>query len=115
MGCTRSNKWLPIDPTRVALPPQTYIGEIASKGREGMAAAFVVCAASLGILLGSLVVLTVLAACSPDQLLVWGWRIPFLLAVVSGSLVSARQGLIAATANLGRAMRLDAPSTLASA
>jgi MFS family permease len=70
---------------------QIYMVEIASKGREGVAAAFVGCSAVTGILLGNVAVLIVMAACSPEQLLLWGWRLPFLAVVGSGSLVSAGQ------------------------
>jgi len=65
------------------------MSEIANAGREGVASAFVVCCAGVGIMAGNLAVLIVLAACSPDQLAVWGWRLPFLAAVVNGGLVSA--------------------------
>ena len=74
------------DAARLAL--QTYMVEIAREGTEGRMGAFVFATALSGIIFGNAAVMIVQAACSPEQLLVWGWRLPFLFAAVSGGLVS---------------------------
>ena len=69
---------------------QIYMTEIMGSHRQGMAGAFITMCATSGTALGNTAVMIVQAACTPEQLLVWGWRIPFLLAAATGLLVSAR-------------------------
>lgn len=52
--------------------------------RWGMYGSFVMAAANFGTLLGGLIGFTMREALTPEQLMTWGWRVPFL----SGILVS---------------------------
>ena len=69
--------------------PQTYMSEITPQGTEGRTGAFMFGSANFGVAIGNVAVMIVMAACSPEQLAVWGWRIPFLAAIFTASLVSA--------------------------
>ncbi|KIZ04144.1 Putative proline/betaine transporter [Monoraphidium neglectum] len=63
-----------------------YAAELAPPGWEGRHSTFIVAFCQAGLLAGELAVLLVVAACTPAQLAVWGWRIPFLIVIFSGSL-----------------------------
>lgn len=57
----------------------TYLTEIAPIGKRGWTASFVWAGASAGTVVGALVWTIVLLSTTHDQLVSWGWRIPFLL------------------------------------
>jgi len=65
--------------------------EIAPRGREGLAGCLMPAASGIGGILGNVAVMIVTAACTPQQLLVWGWRLPYLVTAFNGGLVSGGQ------------------------
>ncbi|MDE1570767.1 MFS transporter [Aquabacter sp. P-9] len=63
-----------------------FLAEHAAPGRRGFATSFSAAGVSGGTLIGSGVAAIVAGTLSSDQLLAWGWRVPFLLGVVLGLL-----------------------------
>lgn len=61
-----------------------YVMEMARPGKEGRSGSHMVAFCQAGLILGDVAVMAVVAACTPQQLDVWGWRIPFLLAALTG-------------------------------
>lgn len=61
-----------------------FLAESATPRRRGLIASFAGCGASGGTLLGSLVGAVTAMAMSADDLVAWGWRIPFLLGILLG-------------------------------
>ncbi|MBB3770781.1 MHS family proline/betaine transporter-like MFS transporter [Angulomicrobium tetraedrale] len=61
-----------------------FLAENAAPGRRGLVASFAGCGASGGTLLGSMVGAVTALMMSTDDLIAWGWRIPFLLGIVLG-------------------------------
>lgn len=61
-----------------------FLAETAHPHRRGAAAAWAVFGATGGILLGSAVGALVLNALPLDQVVAWGWRVPFLFGVLVG-------------------------------
>eukprot|EP00878_Enallax_costatus_P009882 GHUV01010319.1.p1 GENE.GHUV01010319.1~~GHUV01010319.1.p1 ORF type:complete len:550 (+),score=105.42 GHUV01010319.1:1185-2834(+) len=59
---------------------------MAPKHRRGLLASLAQMAVSPGMILGIAACLIVLYACSPEQLLVWGWRVPFLVTLFTAPL-----------------------------
>lgn len=57
-----------------------YLHEVAPPRRKGLGGAMGFAAAIGGIGFGVLVVMIIIAACPQDSLILWGWRVPFLLA-----------------------------------
>jgi MHS family proline/betaine transporter-like MFS transporter len=57
-----------------------FVAEYAAPRRRGFAVSWVEMGCILGFLLGSVVALVLNFALTDDQLLAWGWRVPFLLA-----------------------------------
>ncbi|MGK3203170.1 MFS transporter [Amycolatopsis sp. MEPSY49] len=63
-----------------------YVAEFAPPDRRGELASRVQVGSLTGFLLGAVVVLSLNAALTPAQLLDWGWRVPFLLALPIGAI-----------------------------
>ncbi|MCW2130868.1 MFS transporter [Arthrobacter sp. VKM Ac-2550] len=61
-----------------------FVAEYAPPARRGFLVSLVEMGCILGFLLGSLTVLILNLMLSQDQVLAWGWRIPFLLAAPLG-------------------------------
>ncbi|WP_018388547.1 MFS transporter [Ancylobacter sp. FA202] len=61
-----------------------FLAENAAVRRRGLIASFAGCGASGGTLLGSMVGAATATLMSTDDLIAWGWRIPFLLGVLLG-------------------------------
>ena len=61
-----------------------FLVEYAPTHRRGLYAAVVPASTAAGLLFGSLFVAALTAVLSGDQMNVWGWRIPFLLAAPMG-------------------------------
>ena len=61
-----------------------FLAETAHPNRRGFAAAWAPFGAISGILLGSLAGAVVLNSLPLEQVVAWGWRVPFLLGVVVG-------------------------------
>lgn len=57
----------------------TYLTEIAPLGKRGITASSVWAGASAGTVIGALVWTVVLKVLSREEVIAWGWRIPFLL------------------------------------
>ncbi len=58
------------------------VTENAPKNRRGFYGAFAQAGAPMGIILANLAFLAVSAACTDEQFMTWGWRIPFLASIV---------------------------------
>lgn len=65
-----------------------FVVEHAQRGNRGLYGSWVVFSLLIGILIGSGVATTTCYVLSEDQILAWGWRIPFLLSAVGGVLGS---------------------------
>ncbi|WP_109124427.1 MFS transporter [Dyella sp. C11] len=61
-----------------------FVAEHARAGRVGFACACLTSGLTVGILIGSLTAAWLNHHLSPDQILAWGWRLPFLLGGVFG-------------------------------
>ena len=62
----------------------TYLVEQSPPARRGFLVSWLQVSTLSGLLLGSLTALTITSALTAEQLLSWGWRIPFLLAIPLG-------------------------------
>ena len=78
-----------------------FLAETAHPGGRGLASAWAPFGAIAGILLGSAVGAAVLNGLAMDQVVSWGWRLPFLFGVVVGGV-----GFV-----LRRRMDFDKPAT----
>jgi MHS family proline/betaine transporter-like MFS transporter len=63
-----------------------YVAEFAPPQRRGALASRVQVGSLAGFLIGAVVVLSLNAALAPQQILAWGWRVPFLLALPLGAI-----------------------------
>ena len=63
-----------------------YVAEFAPPHRRGALSSRVQVGSLAGFLVGAVVVLSLNAALSPQQMLTWGWRVPFLLALPIGAI-----------------------------
>jgi MHS family proline/betaine transporter-like MFS transporter len=61
-----------------------FVVEHAQRNNRGLYGSWVVFSLLIGILIGSGVATTTCYVLSEDQILAWGWRIPFLLSAVGG-------------------------------
>jgi MHS family proline/betaine transporter-like MFS transporter len=61
-----------------------FLAETAEPGKRGQAAAWATFGAVAGILLGSAVGAAVMNALPLEQVVAWGWRVPFLFGVLVG-------------------------------
>lgn len=61
-----------------------YLTEYAPEGRRGLFGAVVPASTSSGLLLGSLLATVLSGWLTTDQMIAWGWRLPFLLAAPLG-------------------------------
>ena len=62
----------------------SYLIEHSHKNKKGFTGSLALMGAGIGWLLGSWVSAMISSVCTSEQLLSWGWRIPFLLGSVSG-------------------------------
>lgn len=60
----------------------SYLVEIAAPARRGFNGSLAFCSAVTGILLGSAAVALLSSCLNNDQMVAWGWRIPFLAGVL---------------------------------
>jgi MFS transporter, MHS family, proline/betaine transporter len=61
-----------------------FLVETAPEGRRGLLGALTMCAATVGILLGSAIAAAFAASMPEAALMSWGWRLPFLLGLLVG-------------------------------
>lgn len=61
-----------------------FVVEHADKGNRGVYGSWVVFSLLLGILVGSAIATSTCYFLSEEQLMMWGWRIPFLLSIAGG-------------------------------
>lgn len=71
-----------------------FVVENAQRENRGLYGSWVVFSLLIGILLGSAVATLTCYVLSEDQLLIWGWRIPFLLSVVGGFIGSIMRKIV---------------------
>jgi len=62
----------------------SFLVEHAPENRRGFMGSLAICSAFLGIAASSLVSTLIMQSVDQEQLLLWGWRIPFLLAAILG-------------------------------
>eukprot|EP01134_Creolimax_fragrantissima_P003627 CFRG3627T1 len=62
----------------------TYLAEHEDKDVLGMLSATVGMGGAIGFMLSSLVIMILHLALTTDEMLLWGWRIPFLIALIPG-------------------------------
>lgn len=71
-----------------------YISELASTQRRGLYTTTLQCTVNVGMVLATLLVMLLENTISPENMLVWGWRIPFLIAFLTALLGFAlRRGM----------------------
>lgn len=61
-----------------------FVVEHAQCGNRGIYGSWVIFSVLVGILVGSAVATAICTLLSEDQLMAWGWRIPFLLSIAGG-------------------------------
>ncbi|MFT3741395.1 MAG: MFS transporter [Gammaproteobacteria bacterium] len=64
-----------------------FLAEVVPKTQPGLAGSVILGSVYLGLLAGSLIVLFTSLLLTEHQLVAWGWRIPFLLSILFGTLV----------------------------
>ncbi|HEY9847146.1 MAG TPA: MFS transporter, partial [Candidatus Caenarcaniphilales bacterium] len=65
----------------------TYLSESTGAKHKAFFSSLPIATAALGIMISSLVILIVQGNVSPDALQTWGWRLPFLFAILPGAVV----------------------------
>ncbi len=75
----------------------TFVAEHVPSGRVGFACGVLTGGLTAGILLGSVVAMIVNRTLSAEEILAWGWRIPFLLGGVFGLLAVYLRRLLSET------------------
>lgn len=83
-----------------------FVIEHAQQNNRGIYGSWVVFSLLVGILIGSAIATFTCYCLSPDQLLDWGWRIPFLLSVVGGLIGSAMRRMIKEPPQFAKAKEL---------
>jgi len=71
-----------------------FVVEHAEKGNRGIYGSWVVFSLLLGILIGSAIATSTCYLLSEEQVLGWGWRIPFLLSVIGGFVGSVMRQVV---------------------
>lgn len=71
-----------------------FVVENAQQGNRGLYGSWVVFSLLVGILVGSAVATSICYFLSENQLMDWGWRIPFLLSIVGGFIGSVMRQTI---------------------
>lgn len=71
-----------------------FVIEHAQQDNRGLYGSWVVFSLLIGILVGSAIATSTCYILSEDQVLAWGWRIPFLLSVVGGFIGSTMRRMI---------------------
>jgi MHS family proline/betaine transporter-like MFS transporter len=61
-----------------------FLMEQAPPNRKGFTSSWAICGGNIGLLMASLFCCVISHFCDKQQLLSWGWRIPFLLGLVGG-------------------------------
>lgn len=64
------------------------VQEVAPYGWEGTLVNTMASSSKFATIVGNLVVILLEATLTHDQLYLWGWRIPFLSAILTGGVVS---------------------------
>ena len=63
----------------------SFINEYAPQGRRGLFSSLLPAASAVGLLLGALLMAILTANLSAQQMIAWGWRVPFLIALLLGA------------------------------
>ncbi len=63
-----------------------FLMEQAPPHKKGFVASWATCGGNLGLLTASILCWLISHLCNPEQLALWGWRIPFVLATLGGIL-----------------------------
>ena len=63
-----------------------FLMEHAPPNRKGFMSSWAICGGNIGLLIASLLCCMISHFCDKQQLLSWGWRIPFLLALFGGAI-----------------------------
>lgn len=72
----------------------TMVGEFTTKSHQGHKTSLIVASASLGALMASAVLFLLTTFLNKEQVIIWGWRLPFLMGGILGiGLFMARRSL----------------------
>jgi MHS family proline/betaine transporter-like MFS transporter len=63
-----------------------FLMEHAPPNRKGFMSSWAICGGNIGLLIASLLCCMISHFCDKQQLMSWGWRIPFLLALFGGAI-----------------------------
>lgn len=63
----------------------SFINEYAPQGRRGLFSSLLPAASAVGLLFGALLMAILTANLSAQQMIAWGWRVPFLIALLLGA------------------------------
>ncbi|MCW5262198.1 MFS transporter [Verminephrobacter eiseniae] len=63
----------------------SFINEYAPQGRRGLFSSLLPAASAVGLLFGALLMAILTANLSTQQMIAWGWRVPFLIALLLGA------------------------------
>jgi MFS family permease len=74
-----------------------FVAEHVPKGRVGFACASLTSGLTLGILMGSLMASTIYSKLSPESVLIYGWRIPFIVGGLFGFMAVYLRGWLKET------------------
>jgi len=83
-----------------------FVVEHAQKDNRGIYGSWVIFSLLLGILIGSAIATFTCYSLSAEDLLSWGWRIPFLLSVVGGFIGSAMRRMVQEPQQFAKAKEL---------
>jgi MFS transporter, MHS family, alpha-ketoglutarate permease len=89
---------------------QTYVAEVAPKERRGLWASLIYFSGTCGILFGMLLGALLTVVLPQQDMLAWGWRIPFALGAVFGLYALYMRTRLKETSAFEEAEAVDAPS-----
>jgi metabolite-proton symporter len=90
----------------------TYMSEVASKGNRGFYSSFQYVTLIGGQLLALLVLVTLQALLTTDQIKAWGWRIPFVIGAIAAIVAMYLRRSLAETASAEQMHRKEAGSVI---
>lgn len=83
-----------------------FVVEHAQKGNRGIYGSWVVFSLLIGILVGSAIATSTCYFLSSEELMAWGWRVPFLLSAAGGFVGSAMRRMVHEPEQFAKAKKL---------
>ena len=93
----------------------TFLAETAEPARRGLMGSLACVGSCVGIMAGSILGVILTSLLTPDEVRAWGWRIPFLLGIVLGAVISVLRRHMDEAQPLDVAAGADEPSPLRAA